>query len=268
MAVSHFGGDRPCGDFHAGATRATTRPRSALFSWVPTPGANVPSVTCSLDAQCSHGARQLGGGTLVRHLAMESCRKMSSFIMSRSVLGVCFAVGLAGGSAGHAAEAGVGQFDDQALSAHDADPHHQEVKALFAAEQRGIDLYRAGAFERAYSELAEPAAKGLKVAQQLMGLMYLRGEGVEKHPLKGVALLGLAAETGDKTVERQYSEALKRVPDQFRDVVRQQVQFYIARYGMAAQGISCKRTRKPQSHFTAMDCDKAPGDYEVYPWAP
>ena len=177
---------------------------------------------------------------------------------------------IAVGGLAHAGEApgGGDGFDDQGLSAHDADPRYQEIKALFEAEQRGIDLYRAGGFEKAHAELSEPAAKGLKTAQQLMGLMYLRGEGVEKNPLKGVALLGLAAESGDRALKRQYSLALKNVPDQYQDVVRQQVAFYIARYGMAAQGITCKRTRKPQSHFMAMDCDKAPGDYEDHPWAP
>ena len=177
---------------------------------------------------------------------------------------------VAGGGLASGAEAvvGGGEFDDQGLSAHDADPRYQQVKALFAAEQRGVDLYRAQAFEKAYAELSEPAAKGLKRAQHLMGLMHLRGEGVERRPLKGVALLGLAAETGDRAVKRQYTEALKRVPEQYRDVVQQQVQFYIARYGMAAQGITCKRTRRPQSHFSAMDCDKAVGDYPVFPWQP
>lgn len=177
---------------------------------------------------------------------------------------------VAGAGSAHAAEAvvGGGEFDDQGLSAHDADPRYQEVKALFAAEQRGVDFYRAEAFEKAYAELSEPAAKGLKRAQHLMGLMHLRGEGVEKRPLKGVALLGLAAENGDRMVKRQYDEALKRVPEQYRDVVQQQVQFYIARYGMAAQGVTCKRTRRPQSHFSAMDCDKAVGDYPVFPWQP
>ena len=177
---------------------------------------------------------------------------------------------VAGAGSVQAAEAvvGGGEFDDQGLSAHDADPRYQEVKALFAAEQRGVDFYRAEAFEKAYAELSEPAAKGLKRAQHLMGLMHLRGEGVEKRPLKGVALLGLAAENGDRMVKRQYDEALKRVPEQYRDVVQQQVQFYIARYGMAAQGVTCKRTRRPQSHFSAMDCDKAVGDYPVFPWQP
>ena len=186
---------------------------------------------------------------------------------SRFALAAMFVAGV---NLAHAAEATVsgGEFEDQGLSAHDADPRYQEVKALFAAEQRGVDLYRADSFEKAYAELSEPAAKGLKRAQHLMGLMHLRGEGVEKRPLKGVALLGLAAEAGDRMVKRQYSEALKRVPDEYRDVVQQQVQFYIDRYGMAAQGITCKRTRKPQSHFSAMDCDKAVGDYAVFPWQP
>ena len=95
-----------------------------------------------------------------------------------------------------------------------------------------------------------------------------RGEGVERHPLKGVALLGLAAESGDRGVRRQYKTALEKVPDKYRDMVEAQVQVYIERYGMEAQGVTCVRKRKPQSHFFGMDCSKQLGEYEVVPWVP
>lgn len=160
------------------------------------------------------------------------------------------------------------EFFDNSITAQSMDPQYEEVRLLFLAEERGMDLYRVGDFEGAHKELEAPAANGLKIAQQLMAFMYMRGEGVQKHPAKGVALLGLAAESGDRGVRRQYRKALDAVPDEYRDVVEQQVQFYIERYGMAAQGVTCKRANRPQSHFMAMDCTKAPGDYPDHPWAP
>ena len=179
------------------------------------------------------------------------------------------AVLMAGGA--NAGEAQGTNFVDPNFSAHDADPRFEEIKLLFAAEQRGIHAYRAGDFAGAHAELAAPAAKGLKIAQHVVALMYLKGEGVEKNAgtqAKGVALLGLAAESGDKAVQRQYRKALKRTPEALREVVERQVAYYVERYGMAAQGVTCKRTRKPRSHFMAVDCSKTPGDYVEHPWAP
>lgn len=160
------------------------------------------------------------------------------------------------------------EFFDDSIRAQSMDPQYEEIRLLFLAEERGADLYRVGDFEAAYNELEAPAANGLKIAQQLMAFMYMRGEGVEKHLPKGVALLGLAAESGDRTVRRQYRKALGAVPDQYRDVVQQQVAYYIERYGMEAQGITCKRANRPQSHFMAMDCTKEIGDYPDHPWVP
>ena len=175
------------------------------------------------------------------------------------------------GCAALAADSGqeaTSEFFDNSIRAQSMDPQYEEVRLLFLAEERGADLYRVGDFEAAYRELEAPAANGLKIAQQIMAFMYMRGEGVEKHPAKGVALLGLAAESGDRSVRRQYRRALGAVPDQYREVVEQQVAYYIERYGMEAQGITCKRANRPQSHFMAMDCTKEVGDYPDHPWAP
>ncbi len=160
------------------------------------------------------------------------------------------------------------EFFDNSVRTQGMDPQYEEIRLLFRAEERGMDLYRVGDFEAAYRELESPAANGLKIAQQIMAFMYMRGEGVEKHPAKGVALLGLAAESGDRSVRRQYRKALNAVPDQYRDVVQQQVAYYVKRYGMEAQGITCKRANRPQSHFLSMDCTKEVGDYPDHPWAP
>ncbi len=181
---------------------------------------------------------------------------------------VALALAGAGALAADSGQEAMPELAGNSITAQSMDPRYEEVRLLFLAQERGMDLYRVGDFEGAHKELEAPAANGLKIAQQLMAFMYMRGEGVQKHPAKGVALLGLAAESGDRSVRRQYRKALGAVPDEYRDVVEQQVQFYIERYGMATQGITCKRANRPQSHFMAMDCTKEPGDYPDHPWVP
>ena len=185
--------------------------------------------------------------------------------MRQIVLGLSLLFFSAAVSAGEAVPEA---FESKDFRAHGNDPRYQKIRDLFTLEERGIELYRVKDFLGAYEALEVPAANGLKTAQGIMALMVLRGEGTEKHPLKGVALLGLAAESGDRGTRRQYRQALDKVPKQFRETVEAQVQVYIERYGMEAQGITCKRTRRPQSHFTVMDCSKQLGDYEVLPWVP
>ena len=157
-------------------------------------------------------------------------------------------------------------FEDQGISA--SDPALQKIARLQAQEEMGVNLFRSGDYDRAYEVLAETARHGFKNSQHAMALMYLRGDGVEKHPLKGTALMGLAAESGDRRIRREYRELLNAIPDKYRDLVQQQVDFYIERYGMEAQGITCAMKRRPNSNMRAMECLKAPGVYEEYPWTP
>lgn len=164
------------------------------------------------------------------------------------------------------AQAGFGEFENQDLD--DQDPASQAIARLQAQEEIGVTLFRSGDFDRAYEVLSETARHGFKDSQHAMALMYLRGQGVERHPLKGAALLGLAAESGDKTRKREYEKALLAIPEQYREVVQQQVDFYVGRYGMQAQGITCSMKKRPQSNLRAMECLKAPGVYDEYPWDP
>ena len=148
------------------------------------------------------------------------------------------------------------------------DSRFDAVRALEQQEERGLALYRSEKYEEAYANLSSPASRGLKSSQQAIALMHLNGQSVSANLLIGTALLGLAAESGDKKLEKEYEKLLKQVPEKYRLLVTEQTAYYIERYGTTAQGIECSRVKKPSSNFSTTVCLKQPGTYTEYEWAP
>jgi uncharacterized protein YecT (DUF1311 family) len=148
------------------------------------------------------------------------------------------------------------------------DSRYDVIRALEEEEQVGLDLYRGEQYQQAYARLSLPASRGLKASQHAIALMHLKGQSVAANILVGTALFGLAAESGDKKLEKEYQKLLKQVPDKYRSLVVEQTAYYIARYGRSAQGIDCAKTKKPGSNFSTMTCLKQPGDYQEHEWAP
>ena len=163
------------------------------------------------------------------------------------------------------------EFNDDLLDAQGyplADPEYEDIRKWFEEERLGLSLYRSKDYGKAYAHLAEAARHGFKRAQHNIAIMHINGEGVEKNPLIGVALLGLAAESGDRKLKKEYEKGVKALPKKFQKLVRDQTDYYIARYGMSAQGVSCRREKRPGSNMKYMRCVKEPGQYEVWDWAP
>ncbi len=158
------------------------------------------------------------------------------------------------------------RFDSRGRDGYD--PSVLLIHRWEADERQGLYLYNNASYERAYEVLSEPARRGLKGAQHAMALMHLDGRVVEKNVLVGTALMGLAAESGDRQLERDYAKLLKSVPDKYGALVEAQVVYYIERYGMAAQGIRCARETAPASNIRKLVCWKQAGQYADYPWAP
>jgi hypothetical protein len=148
------------------------------------------------------------------------------------------------------------------------DPRYELIRVLNDQEQRGLRLFRAGDYAAAYELLSEPARHGLKRAQHSIALMHIEGQSVDKNPLIGIALIGLAAESGDKKLEREYRKAIKTLPEKYRKLVRAQTDYYVQRYGMKAQGISCGKVKRTDSNMKVMKCVKQPGVFEDHAWAP
>ncbi len=148
------------------------------------------------------------------------------------------------------------------------DPEYDEIRNWHDQEKRGLALFRKKDYARAYKTLAEPARHGFKRAQHSLALMHINGNGVDKNILVGIALLGLAAESGDRKLEREYDKAVKALPEKYQQPVRDQTQYYIARYGMDVQGITCSSVKRYQSNLKDMLCLKIPGEYRTWEWAP
>ena len=165
-----------------------------------------------------------------------------------------------------AGEAPGPSFVDQSMDANH--PLVQRINELKADEEIGLRYFQSGNYGKAYTALAATAAEGFKQSQHAMAMMYLEGKGVAQHQLKGIALLGLVAESGHRSAKREYNKALKKFPNRERAIVEKQAAWYIARYGMEAQGVTCVRNKKAFSHFADIECTKMPGDYRVYDWTP
>ena len=163
------------------------------------------------------------------------------------------------------------EFEEKVLDKHGYpldDPRYEDIRGWLDAEERGLALYRAESYQDAYPALAEAARHGFKRAQHNIALMHINGHGVEKNPLVGVALLGLAAENGDRRLKSDYEKGIKALPKKFHELIREQTKYYIARYGMEAQGVSCRKVKRPGSNMKETRCVKQPGEYEVWDWTP
>ena len=148
------------------------------------------------------------------------------------------------------------------------DPSYADIRVWLDQEERGLSLFRAKRYVEAYPLLAEAARHGFKRAQHSLALMHINGNSVDKNVLIGIALLGLAAESGERKLKREYEKAVKSLPKKFHKPVRDQTDYYIARYGMAVQGVSCSLVKKPGSNLKHMVCLKQPGQYDDWDWAP
>ncbi len=148
------------------------------------------------------------------------------------------------------------------------DPRYDLIRKMHEQEERGLTAFRSEDYTRAYELLAEPASHGFKSAQHCLALMHINGHAVEQNVLVGVALLGLAAESGDWQLKKDFKAALKKIPKKYQQPVKDQTAYYIARYGMAAQGVSCEKAKQTGSNMSSMVCIKEPGEYQHYDWAP
>ena len=148
------------------------------------------------------------------------------------------------------------------------DSRYDLIRKMSDQEKRGLRRHRQGEYADAYALLSDPARHGFKGAQHSLALMHIAGQSVDKNVLVGIALLGLAAESGDRKLEKEYAAAVKSMPEKYQQLVRDQTQYYIQRYGMEAQGVSCNKVKMPDSNLKVMRCLKQPGTYEEYAWAP
>ena len=123
----------------------------------------------------------------------------------------------------------------------------------------GIKHYRLGDYDKAFDLLGRTAVQGDKESQYLIGFMYLKGQGVKMHTLRGLAWMQTACESEMKKWTRDYKKMIKKLNKQQIARVDQLAAEYIRLYGMEAQHVTCKKRDLPGSYRKQFICQKEAG---------
>jgi len=124
---------------------------------------------------------------------------------------------------------------------------------------KGIKFYKLEEYDKAFDLLGRTAVQGDKESQYLIGLMYLKGQGVEKHTLRGLAWMQTACESEMKAWTRDYEKIIKKLSEQQIARVDRLAADYIRLYGMEAQQVTCKKRDLPASYRKKYICQKEAG---------
>ncbi len=136
-----------------------------------------------------------------------------------------------------------------------------QINNIYENEASGLRFYEAGQHEKAFSMLKETAAKGLKRSQYILGFMLMKGEGVERNVLAGMALIGLATEANDKDWQETYERFYSALNDPQKALVDARIIEYRELFGADTQGITCARTAVVGQRKIGLVCRKGEGFY-------
>ena len=123
----------------------------------------------------------------------------------------------------------------------------------------GLKYYKRGEFEKAFSLLQEPAAWGYKGAQYALAFMFLKGQHVEQSTLLGMGWLGVAKEANVKDWNNQYLSIYSSGTEVDKLKFDKIAGVYISRYGLAAQHVTCGRSKSVTTRMFKIDCHKNDG---------
>ena len=139
-----------------------------------------------------------------------------------------------------------------------------QIDNIYANETSGLRFYEQGDYERAFALLKDTAAQGMKRSQYILGFMFMKGEGVDKNMLFGLAWMGLATESGNEEWQEAYDRFYGSLSDAQRSMVDDKVEEYRRKFGASAQGITCAKTAVVGSRRKDWVCRKSEGSYEEY----
>lgn len=144
-----------------------------------------------------------------------------------------------------------------------ASAEEKSVRARSAAtikdEHAGVRYYKQGDYEKAFAKLEGPAKSGFKQSQYLLGIMYLKGQFVPQSIVKGMCWLGVANEIDVPDWTRTYDSIHANLSTQQKKTVDEEIQHYIAKYGLVAQDMVCRKRAKLGSRRTETICNKRLG---------
>ena len=139
-----------------------------------------------------------------------------------------------------------------------------QIDNIYENETSGLRFYEQGEYGRAFMLLKNTAAQGMKRSQYILGFMFMKGEGIDRNMLFGLAWLGLAAESGNEEWQATFDQFYEKLSAAQRSMLDDKIRDYRARFGADAQGITCAKTSVVGSRRIDWVCRKGEGYYEEH----
>jgi len=139
-----------------------------------------------------------------------------------------------------------------------------QLDNIYENERAGLRMYESGEHRKAFGLLKKTAAQGMKRSQYILGFMFLKGEGVDKNMLFGLAWMGLATEAKNDGWQQTFDKLYNTLNAAQKSMVDDKIEEYRTKFGAVAQGITCARAAVVGSRRQDIICRKSEGSYVDY----
>ena len=140
----------------------------------------------------------------------------------------------------------------------------REARVLYKFQKTGMQEFHNGNYDEAYSLLTKSAEAGLKYSQYYLGLMYLKGQGVDKSYTNGMSWIGVAKESKIPEIVEMFDSLYEKFNEDARVIIDKKTTEYIKLYGMKKQFVSCKMHTPPGLMTPRIACQKITRDLQKF----
>ena len=140
----------------------------------------------------------------------------------------------------------------------------EHIDSIYENERAGLRLYESGDYRSAFGILSKTAAQGMKRSQYILGFMFMKGEGVDKNLLFGLAWMGLSTEADNDDWQKTYDGLYNALSGAQKSMVDDKIDDYREKFGASAQGVTCARAAVVGSRRQDIICRKSEGSYAEY----
>jgi TPR repeat protein len=140
----------------------------------------------------------------------------------------------------------------------------EQLDNIYENERAGLRFYESGDYRSAFKILSKTAAQGMKRSQYILGFMFMKGEGVDKNMLFGLAWMGLSTEADNNDWQNTYDGLYNVLTSAQKSMVDDKINQYRQKFGASAQGVTCARAAVVGSRKQDIICRKSEGSYDEY----
>lgn len=116
---------------------------------------------------------------------------------------------------------------------------------------------RRGDFGDFYQDVVKFARYGEKYPQYLLGLMLIKGDGVEQDIAQGLVWMQLSLEQKNPEWKRAYDKIVASIPDEQIAALQPMYEVYKERYGVDNQYMYCSSEKMESSNIRINQCRKS-----------